>query len=84
MCLTMYHVLNSSFNLMSDKLTEDKNITTATSIMVLILQENYSFNLLSRLFYILYLRFLAMFIVKLNQTDKFFPKVKKRNLATSL
>ena len=52
---------------MSDKLTEDKfqtlpqinSITTATSIMVLILQQIYSFNLLSSLFYILYLGFLC-------------------------
>ena len=50
---------------MSDNLTEDKfsnyhinvhitttnSTTTATSIMVLISQENYSFNLLSRLYY---------------------------------
>ena len=46
------------------------SITTATPIMVLILKENYSFNLLSRLFYILYLGFLAMFIVEHNQTDR--------------
>ena len=43
---------------MSDNLTEDKLsnyhiTTTATSIMVFISQENYSFNLLSRLCYIL-------------------------------
>ena len=61
-----FHVLNSNFNLlMSDNLTEDKfsnyhinvhitttnSTTTATSIMVLISQENSSFNLLSRLYY---------------------------------
>ena len=57
-----FHVLNSNFNLlMSDNLTKDKlsnyhntttnSTTTATSIMVLISQENSSFNLLSRLYY---------------------------------
>ena len=38
--------------------------------MVLILQENYSFNLLSHLFYILYLGFLNMFIVLIVRIKK--------------